>query len=106
MQLIVLGMHRSGTSMLMRLLNLMGAYFGPEGISTGANAENPRGFWERRDIRSLNDALLWSKGRDWNRISGLDLAGIPAATLSGFRKKAERLAKREAALARKKAGKE
>lgn len=91
MQLIVLGMHRSGTSMLMRLLNLMGAYFGPEGVSTGANAENPRGFWERRDIRSLNDALLWSKGRDWNRISGLDLARIPAATLSGFRKKAERL---------------
>jgi hypothetical protein len=39
-------MHRSGTSMVARLLNMMGAYFGAEGISTGANRENPKGFWE------------------------------------------------------------
>ena len=58
MQLIVLGMHRSGTSVLARLLNLMGVYFGPEGISTGANQENPKGFWERKDVRQLNDGVL------------------------------------------------
>ena len=31
MQIIVLGMHRSGTSLVTRLINMMGAYFGPEG---------------------------------------------------------------------------
>ena len=46
MQLIVLGMHRSGTSVLARMLNLMGAYFGAEGASTGASKENPKGFWD------------------------------------------------------------
>jgi hypothetical protein len=32
MQILVLGMHRSGTSMVARLLNMMGAYFAPEGV--------------------------------------------------------------------------
>ena len=47
-QLIVLGMHRSGTSGITRLLNLAGAYFGPADIATEPNEENPKGFWERR----------------------------------------------------------
>jgi len=64
MQLIILGMHRSGTSMQTRLLNLAGAYFGPEGSSTGANDENPKGFWERVEARRLNDAVLFSTGHD------------------------------------------
>ena len=50
-QLIVLGMHRSGTSAVTRLLNMAGAYFGPEGSATAANEENPKGFWERQDVR-------------------------------------------------------
>ena len=58
MQLIILGMHRSGTSMVTRLVNMMGAYFGPEGVSLGANDENPKGFWERRDVLDLDEALL------------------------------------------------
>ena len=45
--------------MVARLLNMMGAYFAPEGLSAyGANQENPKGFWERRDVRTLNDRLL------------------------------------------------
>lgn len=91
MQLIVLGMHRSGTSVLMRILNLMGAYFGPEGASTGANAENPKGFWERQDIRALNDMLLRSAGCDWNRVSAFDVTRVPAPVLVEFRKRAARL---------------
>ena len=69
MQLIILGMHRSGTSVLARLLNMMGAYFGPEGIGTDANDENPKGFWERRDVRSVNDFVLHSVNCDWHKVS-------------------------------------
>lgn len=68
MQVFVIGMHRSGTSMVSRLLNMMGLYFGAEGSSTGANIENPKGFWERRDVRKLNDYILQSNGFDWNFI--------------------------------------
>lgn len=91
MQLIVLGMHRSGTSVLARALNLMGAYFGPEGISTGANAENPKGFWERRDVRALNDAVLRGVGCDWNRVLRFDLRTLPPELLADFDKRAARL---------------
>ncbi|HJU39779.1 MAG TPA: sulfotransferase [Tahibacter sp.] len=68
MQLFVCGMHRSGTSMVARLLNLMGLYFGPEGSALPANRENPKGFWERRDVVALNDQLLMSADSTWFNI--------------------------------------
>ena len=72
MQLIVLGMHRSGTSAVTRLVNMAGAYFGPEGIATSANDENPKGFWERRDVRRVCDGLLQDSGFDWWKVAGFD----------------------------------
>jgi hypothetical protein len=65
MQVFVCGMHRSGTSMVARLLNLMGLYFGPEGSALPANRENPKGFWERGDIVALNDQLLAAADSVW-----------------------------------------
>lgn len=91
MQLVVLGMHRSGTSVLANVLNLMGAYFGPEGASTGANEENPRGFWERRDVRNLNDLVLHSVGCDWDRIAGFRLKTLPRTTQASFESGAMKL---------------
>ncbi len=91
MQLIVLGMHRSGTSVLARLLNMMGAYFGPEGISTGANKENPKGFWERRDVRDINDFILTSVGCDWNKIANFELETIPEKTIEEFNSQASKI---------------
>ncbi len=84
MQILVLGMHRSGTSIVARLLNMMGAYFAPEGASTGANQENPKGFWERRDVRVLNDMVLHSVGADWDRLSNFSLTQVPEATRVRF----------------------
>ena len=77
MQLFVLGMHRSGTSAVTRLLNMAGAYFGPEGISNGADEGNLKGFWERRDVRAICDGLLQESGHDWWRLSGFALGNIP-----------------------------
>jgi glycosyltransferase involved in cell wall biosynthesis len=77
MQLIVLGMHRSGTSSVTRLLNLSGAYFGPEGMATDPNEENPKGFWERRDVRAVCDGLLHGGGYDWWRIADFSPDNIP-----------------------------
>ncbi|MCE2460356.1 MAG: hypothetical protein J4F38_06200, partial [Pseudomonadales bacterium] len=88
MQIIVLGMHRSGTSAVARLLNLMGAYFGGENISTGASAENEKGFWERLDVRALNDSMLHNANCDWDRIAELDLDAIPEDFLNAYRRTA------------------
>jgi len=57
MQIIVLGMHRSGTSLTTRLINMMGAYVGPEGIY-GFTPDNPKGFWERHDVVRCDASLL------------------------------------------------
>ena len=69
-------MHRSGTSAVARVLNLMGCYFGAEREGTRANEENPKGFWERQDVRRLNDAMLRSVGCDWDRVSGFDAEAL------------------------------
>jgi GT2 family glycosyltransferase/glycosyltransferase involved in cell wall biosynthesis len=91
MQILVLGMHRSGTSMVARLLNMMGAYFAPEGTSLGANQENPKGFWERRDVWALDDMVLHSAGADWHRVSDFTLERIPAAALAQFKMEAAKI---------------
>ncbi len=72
MQIIVLGMHRSGTSMVARLLNMMGAYFAPDELAMQASDANPKGHWEREDIRVLNDEILKSLGMSWDNISDFD----------------------------------
>ena len=85
MQIVVLGMHRSGTSALARVLNLAGAYFGAEGVATPANVENRKGFWEREDVRALNDAALHSIGCDWDVVANFDVAAIGRQELATLR---------------------
>lgn len=62
---IVLGMHRSGTSALARCLNLVGLPVGPEGDLAPPAADNPRGFWENLRLTGLNERILERLGGDW-----------------------------------------
>ncbi|WP_406814387.1 sulfotransferase family protein [Mycobacterium sp. M23085] len=61
--LFVLGMGRSGTSALTRLLSLCGAALPPGML--GADATNPRGYWEPRESLLLNGAILYRHGSAW-----------------------------------------
>ncbi len=74
MQVLVLGMHRSGTSALGRLLNMMGCYFGEESVMARAAQDNPKGFWERLDVVWANDELLRLAGGSWWEVDRLDFA--------------------------------
>jgi hypothetical protein len=58
--LFVLGMGRSGTSAITRALSLCGGTL-PAGLR-GADAANPRGYWEPRASLLLNRAILESHG--------------------------------------------
>jgi hypothetical protein len=63
--LFVLGMARSGTSALTRVLSLCGGAL-PAGL-VGASKSNPRGFWEPRAAYSLNEAIMRRNGsRPWD----------------------------------------
>lgn len=70
MQLLILGMHRSGTSAASRIINMMGAYFAPPGMEIPAHSDNPKGFWERKDAMAINDQLLALQDCAWNKVGG------------------------------------
>lgn len=59
---IVLGMHRSGTSMLTGSLQLAGVHLGEV---NNAAPFNKKGNKEHADIRALNDEILAANGASW-----------------------------------------
>ncbi|WP_430430705.1 glycosyltransferase [Oceanicaulis sp.] len=62
--IMVLGMHRLGTSALTRILNLLGADL-PEDLMP-ANAYNKSGYWEPTGVVALNDAWLAKADAAWD----------------------------------------
>ena len=56
----ILGMHRSGTSLATRLLNLLGLDLG--GPLQPPGPDNPTGFWEHRLFQNFNIQMLKSIG--------------------------------------------
>jgi O-antigen biosynthesis protein len=91
MQIVIFGMHRSGTSSVARLLNMMGAYFAPEGAEMRAHKTNPKGFWERKDINDLCIRVLHSAKCDWHRLASFSIDKIPAAALKEFQDEARQI---------------
>lgn len=63
---LVTGMHRSGTSMMAKVLNACGVYLGHERDLIPANSNNPEGHWEHADIVLLNDEILNELGGAWD----------------------------------------
>jgi hypothetical protein len=63
--LLVLGMHRSGTSVLTRVLSLMGADL--PGNLLPANEGNESGYWESEELSHLQDEILQSLNLAWDR---------------------------------------
>lgn len=61
--LFVLGMARSGTSALTRVLSLCGGAL-PAGMC-GADRNNPRGYWEPREAIMLNESILRRHDSNW-----------------------------------------
>jgi hypothetical protein len=63
---VVLGMHRSGTSAVTRALNLLGLAICPATDLIGAHPTNPAGHWESRTLVECNNAILKAAGaRSW-----------------------------------------
>ena len=60
--ILVVGMHRSGTSALARTISLLGARLPTELV--GPNEGNPNGHWEPQLIVELNDRMLADSGSD------------------------------------------
>jgi hypothetical protein len=61
---IVLGVHRSGTSLLAAGLRAIGARLGA--VDPFAEEDNPKGYFEHKAIRDFNDELMKNIGVSWD----------------------------------------
>jgi len=63
--LVIMGMHRSGTSALAGLLNQLGVEMG-SCLMPAQEGVNEKGFWEQEKIVSVHDRLLQYYGLSWD----------------------------------------
>src|ERR1035438_2944715 len=69
----VLGMHRSGTSLCMGLLEALGVRLDDDLIPGDAN--NQPGYFESRELVELNDSILATLGATWHTVFSLGIGG-------------------------------
>jgi hypothetical protein len=62
--ILILGMQRSGTSALARVLNLLGAEF-PEGL-LGPGHGNTLGHWAPERLVKIDEEILLAMGHAWD----------------------------------------
>jgi hypothetical protein len=62
---VILGMHRSGTSLVTRLVSLLGLALCREDDLLVGRKANPRGHWESRSLLDFDDRLLEELGGAW-----------------------------------------
>lgn len=84
--IIVLGMHRSGTSAMTRLLGLSGGALPEPPIEPAP--DNPDGYWEPAEMVALDDALLGAAGARWDEVFALEPHEGAAADGAGLRERA------------------
>ena len=81
----ILGMHRSGTSVITRAVNLLGVYLGEGKDLIPAIEYNPEGIWERIDFNGLQERLLATMKRTWDTTVPLHKGWQSAPEVKPFR---------------------
>jgi hypothetical protein len=81
-------MHRSGTSLAARALELLGVSLGDPHRLMEPGPDNPSGYWENRAIKELDDELLACLGGAWDQPPVLDPGWELDPGLDGFREAA------------------
>lgn len=80
--ILVVGMHRSGTSAVTRVLNLLGAEL--PGTLVPGGLGNAHGHWETAEIVELHDRMLWSAGVNVNGLFAIRPEWFAGAEASDF----------------------
>lgn len=67
--LIIVGMHRSGTSAVARVCNLLGVQLGSNLLPPGP--DNPRGYWEHGAVLDMHEQALAALDSSWDDCRAL-----------------------------------
>jgi GT2 family glycosyltransferase len=92
--IIVLGMHRSGTSALTRGLKVLGVELGDR-LMPGVEGDNEKGFWEDLDINAFNVELMRHLGQDWHTLQPIHSSQFEGEDLASFRLRAVELVRKK-----------
>lgn len=67
----VIGMHRSGTSAITKAISFLGPSLGNNEDLLEPHSDNPKGFFENKNLVNLNEAILNKFNRSWSTVSQL-----------------------------------
>ncbi|CAG9255621.1 conserved hypothetical protein [Paraburkholderia unamae] len=85
--IVVLGMHRSGTSVATRALETLGASFGSN-LGGAVAGVNPKGFFEDMDVMGFDIELMNATGVDWFALPAADFGRLETAQLEALQSRA------------------
>jgi hypothetical protein len=80
--IVLLGMHRSGTSLLASLLHGVGAALPTDVIGPGRG--NLLGHWEPRNLVEINDDVFRALNRRWDDVRAIDTAWFHSEGAADF----------------------
>ena len=84
--ILLMGMHRSGTSATTRVLNLLGVALGGD-LMPAAEGNNALGFWEHRGVVAIHEELLGALNRSWQDIRPMPDNWLSSEAASNAREK-------------------
>src|SRR3984885_13148080 len=85
--ILIMGMHRSGTSAVAQVVAELGAYAGESDELLPPHAkDNPAGYWERIDLVVEHDRFLASVRHAWDRVAGFDAGALGREQVNALHK--------------------
>lgn len=90
--IVVLGMHRSGTSLTTDIIRTLGSYAGSPDELMAPDNFNPSGYWEHVDAVKIDDEILAALSTHWSGlVSASDLARLPEERRTEWTARARKL---------------
>jgi glycosyltransferase involved in cell wall biosynthesis len=81
--IVVLGMHRSGTSAITRGLQVFGVGLGDR-LMPAIEGNNDKGFWEDIDLNTLNNEMLSVIDSDWHHLAPITVNDLEILRNKGY----------------------
>lgn len=83
--IVVLGMHRSGTSLVTEILSAMGCHPGMPETLTPPDMFNPTGYWEHREVVDIDEAIMKALSAGWTQdVLNADVSRLTDAQRAEF----------------------
>ena len=91
--IVILGMHRTGTSVLSACLKIMGVHFGQS--LTQPNLSNQSDFFDNKDLVLIHDLLLRDLGCQWSMIGSLPAGWLESEAANAAKERIIKLLERD-----------